>query len=93
MSWFTVHDEAARRDSLSAFLAVGAFTVCALKVLVHKTSLAIWSLNITFGEIDAGIIAAFLTPCLALYWGRRYTDAVTALRNPGALADGAKQSP
>ncbi len=49
-------------------MAVLAFLLCLVKV----------ALNGVFGTIDAGIIAALLTPTLGAYVARRYTTAMAA---------------
>jgi len=71
--WFAgkTYDLAAGRESRSAFIAQAAFWFAACKFLASGVTVKIWQHQISLGTTDAGLLAAFLIPCLALYWGRR----------------------
>jgi hypothetical protein len=50
------------------------FAVVILKLLLSGLSISVAGGTYAFGEIDAGQIAAMLTPTLGAYVSRRYTD-------------------
>ncbi|MBW1992516.1 MAG: hypothetical protein JRI59_10485 [Deltaproteobacteria bacterium] len=77
---WAIHDEAAGRRSRSALVAMAAFWFASFKFLLSGATLIIWGHTIEFGEVDAVLLGAFLTPCFALYFGRRATDAYTRAR-------------
>jgi len=79
------YDTAAGRESRSAFIAMAAFWICALKFIANGVSFRIFSHAINLGTVDAALMGAFLVPCLALYWGRRslrYGDQQPSLTSP-----------
>lgn len=61
--------------SASLTIALVAFVVCTGWVGLSAFE-ELWGLKIR--PFDAGVCAAYLTPCLMLYWGRRNTAAKTA---------------
>ena len=66
------YDPAAGRESRSAFIAQTAFWITALKFVFNGASIKLAAGRvIDMGTVDAALLAAFLVPCLALYWGRR----------------------
>jgi hypothetical protein len=66
------YDPAAGRESRSAFIAQAAFWLAAGKFLLNGVTVKPWrEFSVNFGTVDAALLAAFLLPCLALYWGRR----------------------
>jgi len=69
----TVYDEAAGRESRSAFIAMVAFWICAVKFLTNGVVFHVMGHEFHCGTVDAALLGAFLAPCLALYWGRRVT--------------------
>jgi hypothetical protein len=70
-----VFDKAAGRESRSAFIAMCAFWVSALRFIFSDCSVNLYGHALRLGAVDAALMGAFLAPCLALYWGRRNTDA------------------
>jgi hypothetical protein len=81
---FEMYDRAAQRRSRSAFIAMAAFWFSATKFLLSGVVLRIsehYSFN--FGTTDAGLLGAFLAPCLALYLGRRHSDKALSGLEPG----------
>ncbi|HEU5118692.1 MAG TPA: hypothetical protein VFT74_19010 [Isosphaeraceae bacterium] len=58
--------------SLTATLAVVGFFVTMLKLLLSGASISIGSFSYSFGNIDAAMIAAVLTPVLGTYTARRW---------------------
>lgn len=54
--------------------AVLSFAVVFVRVLFGGMTFDISGKIITFGEMDAATIGAFLTPTLGAYVGRRWTD-------------------
>lgn len=88
MSLFSgkTYDVAAGRESRSAFIAVVAFWFCAFRFATHDLSLKVghW-FEIHFGKMDASLLAAFLLPCLSLYFGRRlFPDGLQMTKGPMA---------
>ena len=73
MRWFAgkAYDPAAGRESRSAFIAQAAFWISAGKFLTNGMTFKLWGQTFNLGTVDAGLLGAFLVPCLALYWGRR----------------------
>jgi hypothetical protein len=69
----TVYDEASGRESRSAFIAMAAFFICAVKFLTNGVTFHLFGHTFQCGTVDAALLGAFLAPCLALYWGRRVT--------------------
>ncbi len=65
------YDTAAGRESRSAFIALTAFWICAVKFVMNGVSFHVFGHDVSLGTVDAELIGAFLAPCLALYWGRR----------------------
>ena len=55
----------------SLTIAMVTMAVVLIKVLLAGAAIGPFS----FGSIDAGVIAALLTPTLGAYVARRYTDA------------------
>jgi hypothetical protein len=83
----TLYDEAAGRRSRSALVAMGAFWAGLIKFILSGAMLKIWGQTIEFSPVDAGLLVAFMGPCFALYWGRRYTDALRGVGVPPPAAD------
>lgn len=73
MNFFSgkTYDIAAGRESRSAWIAMGAFWICAVKFVLNGVTIQLFGHTFNMGTVDAGLIGAFLAPCLALYWGRR----------------------
>jgi len=91
MSWTTIQDGAAGRESRSAWIALVAFWISAFKFLVNGMTVKFWGNHIDLGTVDAALLGAFLGTCLTLYFGRRFIDAwehrgisTEALRPPEA---------
>jgi len=79
----TLYDEATGRRSRSALVAMGAFWAGLAKFLLSGAELKVWGCHIQFAPVDAGLLVAFMGPCFALYWGRRYTDEAVKFRGVG----------
>ena len=62
------------RPSFTATIAAIAFVAVIGKLLVGGVTLAYADWSFGFGELDGGLAAAVLTPCLGAYIGRRYTE-------------------
>ncbi|MFA5381847.1 MAG: hypothetical protein WC356_01690 [Candidatus Micrarchaeia archaeon] len=76
MSWFAIQDGAAGRKSRSAFIALAAFWFAGFKFLFSGATIKLYEhVSVNFGNVDAALMGAFLGSCLALYGGRRFTDA------------------
>ncbi len=78
MKWFSgkTYDQAAGRESRSAFIAQAAFWFGAFKFLTNGMTIRLWrDYQINFGTTDAALLGVFLGTCLGLYWGRRHTDS------------------
>lgn len=71
MRWMKNTD--GKRDAVLTMTFIG-FLVVIFKVLLSGAAIALGEKTFTFGEIDAGIVAALLTPTLGAYVARRYTD-------------------
>jgi len=56
-------------------MALGAFLVCLGKFLVNGVILTFGDKSINLGVIDAGLIAALLTPTLGAYVMRKYSSS------------------
>lgn len=56
-------------------MAVWAFAVCLVKVLIAGLSVEVGGTVYSAGEADAGVIAALLTPTLGAYVARRATSS------------------
>lgn len=69
MSWMLRNSEG-KRDAVLTMTVVG-FAVILVKFLLSGVSIG----SIDFGDLDAGIVAALLTPTLGSYVARRWTDA------------------
>jgi hypothetical protein len=67
MGW--MRNTEGKEDAVLTMSIVG-FVVVLLKVLLTDVTVGQWS----FGSIDAGTVAAILTPTLGAYVARRYTD-------------------
>lgn len=65
------YDEAAGRESRSAFIAQAAFWFAAIRFVTHDMSFKFGAWAVNFGKMDAALLGAFLLPCLSLYFGRR----------------------
>lgn len=88
MKWFSgkTYDAAAGRESRSAFIAQAAFWIAAVRFLTSGLSLKIGAWSITLGSVDAMLLGTFLTPCLALYWGRRSLPGPVENHHPPAAS-------
>lgn len=72
LPWFRNTD--GKPDAMLSFSVVAMATVI-VKVLVGGTVIMLSeSRTLTFGGIDAAVIAALLTPTLGSYIARKYTD-------------------
>ncbi len=58
-----------KKDAMLTMAAAG-FAMILLKLLLSGAAIG----SVSFGELDAGIVAALLTPTLGSYVARRYTD-------------------
>lgn len=67
MAW--MKNTEGKADAVLTMSVIG-FVVVLLKVLFSDVTIGDW----TFGTIDAGTVAAILTPTLGAYVARRYTD-------------------
>jgi len=83
----TLYDEAAGRRSRSALVAMGAFWAGLAKFLLSGAEIKGLGYAIHFSPVDAGLLVAFMAPCFALYWGRRYTDEAVRFRGVGGPAE------
>jgi hypothetical protein len=84
-----IFDPAAGRESRSAFIAQAAFWFAAFKFLTSGVNLKLGAYHINLGSTDATLLAAFLVPCLALYWGRRVYGPMGNKRpEPGVTVPG-----
>ena len=71
--WMIKNSEG-RKDAILTFAAV-AFLFVMLRFIVSGVSLKITdNFNIDFGELDATLVAAVITPTLGSYVMRRATD-------------------
>lgn len=93
MKFGTLYDEAAGRRSRSALVAMGAFWAGLVKFILSGAELKVWGCHIQFSPVDAGLLVAFMAPCFALYWGRRYTDEAVKFRGVGSIAGGLPTAP
>lgn len=71
MGW--IYNTSGKQDAVLT-LSVMGFVVVMVKLLLAGTTVVLGDDRFTFGEIDASIIAAVLTPTLGAYVSRRYTD-------------------
>ena len=79
MSFTAMFDSKVNRSSKSAFIAIVAFWAGLIRFSLSDIAIVIGTWNIKFGDLDATLLAAWLTPCFALYWGRRYSDSQEAV--------------
>jgi len=80
---FSLKDEAVGRKSRSAFIAMAAFWISAIKFIFSDMTITYHTSTVVqVGKLDAALLGAFLFTCLSLYFGRRYTDALIKLK-PG----------
>lgn len=86
MKFGTLFDEAAGRRSRSALVAMGAFWASLVKFLLSGVQIKALGCTLHFSPVDAGLLVAFMAPCFALYWGRRYTDEAVRFRGVGGAA-------
>jgi len=64
-----------KRDAVLTMTLMG-FMVVIIKVALSGVSLKLGGgVEYDFGSIDAGVVAAVLTPTLGAYVARRYTDS------------------
>lgn len=88
------YDQAAGRESRSAFIAMAAFWFAAFKFLTSGMSVQLWrGCQIHLGTVDAALLGAFLVPCLGLYWGRRFTDEGARLRQEKPFCSDTQNGP
>lgn len=81
MNWM-IKNSRGRRDALLTFSA-GAVAVVLVKVLLN--GVVAW--GVTFGAIDAGVIAAVLAPTIGAYgWKRTTVDRATAAQMPPTVS-------
>ncbi len=72
----SVYDAAAGRQSRSALVAMGAFWASLVRFLLSGTEIRMaGGYMFHFAPVDATLLVAFMAPCFALYWGRRFTDS------------------
>jgi len=81
----TLYDEAAGRRSRSALVAMGAFWAGLAKFLLSGAEIKGLGYAVHFAPVDAGLLVAFMAPCFALYWGRRYTDEAVKFHGVGGV--------
>lgn len=74
MSWLILKNTDGKPDAVFT-MAVWAVTIVLFKVLFAGMSITVGERVLTAGIIDAGVIAAVLTPTLGAYVVRRHTDA------------------
>lgn len=65
-----------KRDAMLTISMIG-FIVVILKVLLNGSTVQVGSFQYSFGLIDAGMIAAILTPTLGAYVARKHSDNKT----------------
>lgn len=87
MKFGTLYDEAAGRRSRSALVAMGAFWAGLVKFLLSGAEIKGFGCVLHVAPVDAGLLVAFMAPCFALYWGRRYTDEAVRFRGVGNPAE------
>lgn len=68
MTWMVRNSEG-KRDAVLTMTLVG-FAVILLKFLLAGVTVG----SFTFGDVDATVIGALLTPTMGAYVARRYTD-------------------
>lgn len=56
-------------------VAIASVLVVLGKVVMNGVTLHVFGTPVNFGSIDAGLVAALLTPTLGVYAARKYTDS------------------
>ena len=74
ISKLMLKNSAGKKDAIFTF-AVVAFAIVTFRVVVGMVgTIAFGDKSFTFQEMDAGLVASYLTPILVTYYGRRKTE-------------------
>jgi hypothetical protein len=78
MKFWIKHPRTGEADAMLT-LGVYSLVVVLLKFMFSETAFG----PVVFGQLDAGVVAAILTPTLGAYAARKYTDSMTSNKNSG----------